>query len=113
MNAVEVLERARRRIASGWTQEVAARDVSGKPVSYDAIEATRWCAIAAVWVDGDKCAANFLREALKKRRVGKDIATWNDAPGRKRAEVVKLFDDAIELAKKSAQKDKQVKVKSA
>lgn len=95
--AATVLKRARELIEQGWVQgDFRQRDEQGN---------MRFCAIGAL----DEAASNVewstkdnAREALDKslRNGYHDVIEYNDADGRRKADVLKLFDRAIKAASK-------------
>lgn len=81
----------------GWTQKYHARNRQGDVVSYSDPSATCWCLDGAVmraanqiyylhaqWLDAmsEQALATTLGITLD------DLVRWNDAPGRRQAEVV-------------------------
>lgn len=102
MNTVDVLRAARERIEKGWCQGDYARSKHGRVVDSDDPEAALWCASGALWAEVDLSQIDVYGHAqsLLERYVADDcIEDWNDAPGRDKAEVLNLFDKAIEEAK--------------
>jgi hypothetical protein len=103
-----VLARARGLVSQGWTQGVLARDRDGFQCSYRIGRAERFCAIGAIaasawqFADCDPAeeerlellAEQRLLQALPRPRMG-GLATWNDATGRTKEEVLAAFDAAI------------------
>ena len=83
-----------------WTQGNCARDTNGNSVSCHSDEATCFCMIGAiVHVAPDSWPT--LSGALygsDEALIDNGIAAWNDTPDRTQAEVVAMFDKAIEIA---------------
>lgn len=92
MTTVEILRRARERIARGWCQHVNARAADGREVE-PSDRAVEWCAVGAVWRDVDALLA--VERVLQLRGFSDALWVWNDQPGRTQAEVLALFDEAI------------------
>lgn len=92
-NPVSILTEARDLIAKGWTQNVAYRKVFGRDC---------YCSVGALGMvergDADLNApigGAYLNSVLDYR----SIVTFNDDPKTKKADVLDLFDKAIEKAK--------------
>lgn len=105
-----------------WITGHAARNSEGKDCGYDAPEACSWCAAGSVWksnrsvverlgLKGDNemaegwviqalCAAVTSREMvpLGGKYEQSTLFYWNDAPGRKKEEVLKAFYNVQEVA---------------
>ena len=103
-----LLRRARDRVANGWTQHYAARDVDNVPCGAKDDRAASFCAFGALWADGDVAGGlasvaaytrltNELQPAFDKRHNG-DLAKWNDDPERTKDEVLAAFDAALAVA---------------
>lgn len=107
MDTLELLTRARERIAKGWTQDVAARDWQGRAVPARSAEASAWCALGACEAgseyrdDTAYCNAAFelmralLADGPPPMEPELYVAAWNDALDRTQAEVLALYDRAI------------------
>ena len=97
----ELLTEARARIARGWTQGASARDVTGSVTRAWAEEAVCWCAMGAVACrDDDWTTAEPAWAALRAAVGGETwVSEWNDAPGRTQADVLALYDRAIERSR--------------
>ena len=96
MTTSETLIKARDLLAQGWCQGVAW--IHNKNGGYT------YCIFGALEKSKDNQKAlfearDFIYGALARRQYEKDIEDFNDAPGRTQAEILKLMDDAIELAK--------------
>lgn len=99
MNTHELLIAARKKIERPecWTQGCAARSGTGGEVDYDYFLANCWCGWGAIWAVkcDDPYVAAIAEKALTKA-CGYHFPTWQDAPERTHAEVMKVFDIAIE-----------------
>lgn len=99
-DVVAVLQRAKERVAGGWSQT----DING-------VNGT-WCAGMAIWKLSVEENGNEMTTAAQRlfaRSLPPSphsspvcIFVWNDAPGRTQAEVLDAFDAAIRLAKEEA-----------
>ncbi len=113
MKTSEVLQAAKAKVESGWTQGTAARNAAGITCNAYDDDARSWCALGAIAaVTPPACLANNQTDEIFQLRyqVQDDLVrplnlpsslcfpAWNDAPGRKQEEVVALFDKAIALA---------------
>lgn len=91
---------ARRLINNGWSQKTFARDSNGKMCDWKSEEAKSFCTIGAIY-KSTNCDADICREALNTLQrqldqfVGYMLAHYNDNRGRKKGEVLDLFDRAI------------------
>lgn len=98
MTTKEVLIAARAKIAKPeqWIQGYYAKDADGKEANPFSTEATCYCVLGALIAsvtDGFICsnAADAIRD-----QIDCPISTWNDDPSRTHAEVLAVFDRAIE-----------------
>jgi hypothetical protein len=96
----EALRAIRARIASGWAQDVSARDRFGNEVAVTSADATAWTLCSAFALAGkDGIPVNHLHRALRAvadvTRMD-SIETWNDDPLRTQQQVLNALDDAIE-----------------
>lgn len=105
LTAIEILENAKSLIKCGWTQGAFARGKDGRTLkSYRSRSATHYCALAAL-MKPDKTGTwsrqtlGFLQDALPPS--SSTVMSYNDAPATTQADIVHLFDRAIELAKAS------------
>ena len=103
---IEVLQKAKEKVAEGWCQGALARWSDGRVLATGPIDAGRLDTAAAVCVSGaiQNCVGtNDNLEALAfmflQRAIQDGAACWNDAPGRTQVEVLDAFDAAIRLAK--------------
>lgn len=115
---VEVLTRARGHVAEGWIQGDLFGYADGKqvteypapldtpPVSCCSIGGIRWAA------DELETSAHHARETLRESirwfeglstEQFVSIADWNDTEGRTQAEVLAVFDIAIEKARETGE----------
>lgn len=102
IRAKEVLIRGRARLEKGWCQGASARDENGYTVGANLPVATSFCIFGALTYedryDGTLDARQLVREVLGAKLGDGAIATYNDAPGRTKEEVLALVDKAIALA---------------
>lgn len=75
-------------IQNGWTQGSMARTKGGKPCSLK--DASKVCLAGAVLRVYGIAVMNLFNESFS-RSMGMGPVTWNDAPERKKSEVVKLL----------------------
>jgi hypothetical protein len=108
MDTVDVLRKARERIAArgGWTQRGFALDHGGNEVDVD--KACRFCMLGALHaVTESQRTINDARLALA-RAIGCDrgsfspIIDFNDAPSTTHADIIALFDRAIDAEERAA-----------
>lgn len=103
----DLLIRARARIERGWTQGAMARDGNADfiIVPTTAPEATCWCIAGALLADATlgtaNCGAAYTalldaHKSLNGDKQNSTLSIWNDAPERTQADVLALFDKAIE-----------------
>ncbi len=91
---------ARNLLAAGWTQGTLARDANGTGVQFQDTAATCFCAMGAIArtrTVGDSTGGVF-RLVEKETDIG-NLVKFNDTEGRTQAEVVAVFDKAIEALK--------------
>lgn len=119
MNASTILERGRTLLEDHeLTQFTFAKDKDGTSVSYSSPEACSFCTMGAFWRAAElelgheedswskaREYLHYLEAAMVEKVKGTNtvvfgIPTWNDTPGRTKADVLDLFDKAIALAKK-------------
>lgn len=115
MTVVDLLKRARALIATpkAWCQQKAAASLF-RPgyIAPSSPDATSFCAMGALIKEGfgidDRawCAASdFLQNAIPAGSRDSTIPRYNDTPGRTHAEILALFDRAIEAAEEAAEKE--------
>ena len=94
-SVLDVLVEARQLVLNGWTQN-STRRVTPSGYAYCAAGAVGACVESTS--DARHDAVRVLHEVASERPGfdGWSVATWNDTPGRTLAEVVDLFDDAID-----------------
>lgn len=111
MTDKQFLMKARALIRKGWIQGAFAADRKGKEVPANSRKACRWCTLGSLCsVDGRNFyvrrmpsmaffgARKALRLAVAEEGfVGHDLVLFNEAPGRKKAEVLKVFAAAIRM----------------
>lgn len=102
MTPLEVLRAARAKIEQGWTQHAPGRDANGDPV--DIKRATCWCAIGACYAASplEQLPADEAVAMLSSVVPNGLISIFNDAPGRTQAEVLEVFDRAVEKLGRAA-----------
>jgi hypothetical protein len=107
-DVAHVLDRAAELVERGWTQHVYARDKNGEPVKYLQREAVCFCAQGAIFrAAGMHSARSQTRGFQAIRLLGqaarwRQVALWNDHPGRRQATVVKTLRKAAALAREQA-----------
>ena len=85
-----------------WTQGTYARDGFNNEVEVDSPRATCFCAAGAVdFVVGSGAAPAWVALSYLYRAMGTPIASYNDSHTHE--DVMKKFDEAIELAKSEDQ----------
>ena len=93
----QILIDARALLAKGWTQRASSRDEDGLPPTAGK-PSVCWCAYGALmtanWRESDE-VYDWLERKFNLRG---GLVAWNDQPGRTQAEVLDLFDRAIERA---------------
>ena len=100
LTETQILIESRRLLEQGWTTRASARTDKGIPCEWDEAKACQWCAtgamlhVVSMFAPAHFHALNFLREAIGQH----SIVAWNDAPGRRKEEVLAAFDRAIELS---------------
>lgn len=99
-----ILIQARNLVQDGWTQGASARSSLGDnlgEVSMFSPSARRFCATGAlgraVAEEGEDAAAHLAAEAIICGSLDNksSVIEWNDTPGRTQADVVALFNKAI------------------
>jgi hypothetical protein len=91
-----VLKKARAFIRKGWCRKDQAKNRLGQPTGPRCDDAISWCAVGAV-----NAATSTLDDADAAIRAVKaylgvwSIVEWNDAPGRRKSDVLVAFDRAI------------------
>jgi len=102
MTTVEVLTRAREILWKGWCQGPYAETRKGVAVEVDHPDAVRFCSYGALdrvaWEEGT--SVSDATDALIRVINTPQVAGWNDAPNRKKREVIAAFDRAIKAASK-------------
>lgn len=93
---LDVLNRAKGLIEQGWTQRANARDSCGKECAYYAESACYFCLVGAFnrafyekGIDDFRIRAEIFSAVLERLEFP---ATWNDAPNRKKEDVIELLD---------------------
>ena len=106
MTTLEILQIGRDRVARGWVQNTNATDAVGHCVDADDPSAVAWCLIGAIdppivsvdWQAYAPYAA--LWEALEQAFRSGPLSNYNDLPTTTQADIVALFDRAIEEQRK-------------
>ena len=96
---------ARALIEKGWTQGYLAANPKGKQVPPEDPEACAFCMIGAmVRASHDsEVSLNELRRAKTQLHGFGSLADFNDTTGRTKAEILEVFDRAIEQANQTNQ----------
>ena len=99
----DVLKRARSRIQRGWTQGALRRE---RPFPLSLIFPPQYCALGALLVDDVQMgpALRRLNYAVSRIDRAATVESYNDAPRRKKREVLALFDRAIADAEAEEQR---------
>lgn len=93
------LKRARELLArpGAWTQNVWARNAAGKAVNWDNPTACRFSLAGAIRrAAGDDLGAFTGAAIALAALTGKGISAWNDRPGRRQIDAIRVLDRAIE-----------------
>lgn len=106
MTPLEMLKNARAHIEKGWVQGPTAVNENGSSVPAIAPTACRWCSYGALVKENEgKCSSdvllaceNLLEKAIPDSDYTQGYINWQEEPGRKKEEVLAMFDQAIELA---------------
>lgn len=100
---IETLEQASKLIAAGWCQGVGHRidhqEVEGRIVATD-----QYCMVGAIaqgWRGSPEgySDASDLVERLVRDQFGTSVVNFNDDPGRTQAEVLDVFQTALDRAR--------------
>lgn len=105
MNEIDVIENAIQKIQQGWHKTVSYRDANGTPCSRS--EAASYCLFGALEAATLEIFETYFDSPWSKvvnlinPRVGGCTrwATWNDAEGRTKEDVLRLLDGALQDAK--------------
>lgn len=95
--ALDVLRRARERVAKGWCRRAYARDSAGAECDWDSPAVASVCLSRALGAPCDEhtsAAVNSAFDIVAAEAVSY-VHRWNDAPGRTQAEVLALLDRVI------------------
>lgn len=104
-SVIEVLTEARELVEHGWCQGAYAFSEEGRKVGIDdAGLAAKVCLTCAVTFASRRTnvSPTYLYELMGLDDGFYGAVRWNDAPGRTQAEVVLLFDRAIEREQEKA-----------
>lgn len=101
VEVLKCLKDARDRIERGWCQYAYALDADGDRVRFSRMsDANSWCALGALYTAADPCEtdAGFKCSSLLEDCIGGDerLSEWNDVSDRTQADVLALYDQAIE-----------------
>lgn len=111
---VEILKAGKALIESpkNWTQRRYARNAQGEMVAYESENACKFCSVGAVkraafdldGLDGDSFQAETALNKALDHMSGwpTGVIYYNDYHMRKHAEILHLFDRAIQLAEKES-----------
>ena len=103
MKQIEVLKKARGKIAQGWTRRVLARNINNKSVPPRSSKAIEWCILGAIEAVTNSSDEQWkASQALLHTPGGPlsmincfTVAEWNDKAGRTQKEVLAAFDKTI------------------
>lgn len=103
MTNKETLIKARALIKKGWTQKYYAKDKDGNhlEIPFDGGEpegATCYCTLGAIFAAAGWGYRGQDCKILIRKIIDGSITEWNDHPSRTKAEVLSLFDRAIQEA---------------
>ena len=103
MTITEHLRAARAFVERGWCQNAFARQENGDPAVPRSKKACQWCVMGALIaaMPGKPPAGLMVScDALfrKAARTSLSIHKWQDKKGRKKEQVLRVFDKAIILA---------------
>lgn len=108
MKDSEVLMKARELIAEEqhWCRRHFARDKHGAAVPYASAQACQFCSLGAVYAveeadgyEGMHSATEWLDKVAN--RCGATMISFNDSRTTTHADVLRVFDEAIQLAKEA------------
>lgn len=105
---VEILTAARELLSvpERWTKGSPARTSDGTMTDARSEDAVCWCARGALQRVSDCCDEVYASRAILRQATGnygfKDYVYLNDLPKTTHADILSLFDRAIELARKKA-----------
>lgn len=92
----DLLIAARAKLAQGWCQGSYAVDDHGDATLVSGPGACAWCAEGAILAVTSADGPYHTLHRLVEKHADSHLAHWNDHPGRTQAEVLALFDRAIE-----------------
>lgn len=98
MTTLDLLIAGRERIRKGWVKGYYAIDASGKNTGAGSARAVAWCPYGAVFLDVE--AVKALHAVMPKYDT---LVRWADSPKRTHAEIIDLFDRAIERIRSNEQ----------
>lgn len=88
-------------VRKGWCQGKYAVTKSGAPTKTTSRDAAKFCMVGALRrCDGEQLSSMYIdaRRLLTDAIPSSGIATFNDTAGRKKKEVLAMFDKAIKMA---------------
>ena len=103
MKTITVLRKAKRLIEKGWTKRAWARNSHGRAVDAHSRSAVRFCALGAIRLASKGVTADRVgaRDALHSvLEFTSNIENFNDDPGTKKSDVIRLFNRAIAAERK-------------
>jgi hypothetical protein len=113
MTARELLQAGRARLGPGkWVKRTLARDKTGQEVLPWAPDAFRFCALGALRLEQDTAGSEAYQEAVAKLYqavypeaealpagpMSVAVVQWNDEVVRQQADVLALYDRALEAS---------------
>ena len=112
MNKVKcVLVGARNKVEQGWCQHEEAFNEDGDPTPAWSSDASSWCLVGAIDSCADPigsdgfCAGGAAVSIVGEVLHGEDscsgrnaLTAWNDVQGRQQDEVLRVLDEAIQVA---------------
>ena len=116
MSSLRILKEARALVEKGWTQNADARNKRGAECPKFDKHASAWCITGAMDAASYKrftLSSRVWQEAVRAMRIAINsvrdrnvecvfLSDWNDVPGRKKEEVLAVFDKAIESLQERA-----------
>lgn len=98
-----ILKRTKEYLKKGWCQHSLAMTKDDKAVTVHDPEAIKWCLIGAIFRASDDIRNEFPETRCHDRApmsiiaslIKEPVPTWNDAPGRRKEDVLKLIETAI------------------
>ena len=91
----EVFEKAKALIEKGWTQFHCAVNANGEPCPVESPDAVCFCSGGAVFAVLGPSDPSWQYLRTLEEIMGEPVALWNDKKGRKKEEVIEVFEKAI------------------